>query len=76
MRSMLTVNGARCTNQHETANKQGVKQLTNGYFIQMDLQEPQYLSTVTRVSNSVEENVFFTSSRRLAKSPLLKDFTG
>ena len=42
LRSMLTVNDARCTNQLETANKQRINQLTNGYFIKMDLQEPAY----------------------------------
>ena len=36
---MFTVNDARCTNKHETANKQRIKQWTNGYFIKMDLQE-------------------------------------
>ena len=44
---MFTVNDARCTNQLEIANKQRIKQSTNGYFIKMDLQElayqPQYL---------------------------------
>ena len=39
---MFTVNDARCTNQLETANKQLIKQWTNGYFIKMDLQEPAY----------------------------------
>ena len=47
LRSMLTVNDARCKNQLETANKQRIKQWTNAYFIKMDLQElayqPQYL---------------------------------
>ena len=47
LRSMFTVNDARCTNQLETANKQRIKQWTNGYFIKMDLHElanlPQYL---------------------------------
>ena len=37
--SMFTFNDARCTNQLETANKQRIKQWTNGYFIKMDLQE-------------------------------------
>ena len=30
------------TNQIETANKQLIKQWTNGYFIKMDLQELAY----------------------------------
>ena len=42
MRSMFTVNDARCTNQLQTANKQRIKQWTNGYFIKMDLQELAY----------------------------------
>ena len=39
---MFTVNDARCKNQLETANKQHIKQWTNGYFIKMDLQEVAY----------------------------------
>ena len=39
---MITVNDARCTNQLETANKQPIKQLTDGYFIKMYLQELAY----------------------------------
>ena len=39
---MLTVNDARCINQLETANKQRIKQWTNGYIIKMDLQELAY----------------------------------
>ena len=35
---MFTANDARCTNQLEVVNKQHIKQLTNGYFIKMDLQ--------------------------------------
>ena len=42
LRSMFTVNDARCTNQLETANKQRIKQWTNGYFIKIDLQEQAY----------------------------------
>ena len=36
------VDDAGCTNQLETATKQRIKQLTNGYFIKMDLQELAY----------------------------------
>ena len=39
---MFTVNDARCINQPETANKQRIKQWTNGYFIKMGLQELAY----------------------------------
>ena len=39
---MFTVNDARSTNQFETANKQRIKQWTNGYFIKMDLQKLAY----------------------------------
>ena len=39
---MFTVNDSRRTNQLETANKQRIKQRTNGYFIEMDIQELVY----------------------------------
>ena len=39
---MFTVNDTRCTNQLETATKQRIKQWTNRYFIEMDLQELAY----------------------------------
>ena len=42
LRSMFTVNDARCTNQLETSNKQRIKQWTNGYFIKIDLQQLAY----------------------------------
>ena len=60
---MFIVNDARCTNQFETVNEQHIKQSANGYFIKMDLQELSLSATVTRVSNFVEENVYFTLSR-------------
>ena len=57
LRSMFTVNDARCINQLETANKQRIKQWTNGYFIKNGFTRTSLSATVTRVSNFVEENV-------------------
>ena len=39
---MFTVYDGRCINQLETANKQHIKQWTNGYIIKIDLQELAY----------------------------------
>ena len=67
LRSMFTVNDARCTNQLETANKQRIKKINKWLFHQNGFTRISLSATVVLVSNFVEENVcvwcVFTSSR-------------
>ena len=61
---MFTVNGARCTNQLETANRQ---RMNKWLLHQNGLTRTSLSAAVTGVSNFVEKNVcvwcIFTSSR-------------